>query len=113
MAIEARVFCIRRKRGRPMGASLKPSCLTICVGLAERGQRRAEAPLVRLDQSQARFLCRSQRTDTTLWRDAKTTVRHCVWLCEEPKVPIRSAISYSCLHDDSNSIHKRTCAFFF
>jgi hypothetical protein len=34
-----------------MGASLKPSCLTICVGLAERGQRRAEGPLVGLDQS--------------------------------------------------------------
>jgi len=43
-----------------MGASLKPSCLMICVGLAERGQRQAEGPLVGLDQSRARFLCRSR-----------------------------------------------------
>jgi hypothetical protein len=39
-----------------------------------------------------------------IWCDAKATVRLLFWLCEAPKVPIRSAISYSYPHEDSNSI---------
>ncbi len=74
-AIAARVYRIGRKRGRPIGVSLKPSCLTICVGLAERGQRRAEGPLVGLDQSRAQFLCRSRLTHTTLGVKRKATAR--------------------------------------
>src|SRR5271167_1632015 len=91
-AIAARVFRTGRKRGRPMGASLKPSCLIICVGLAERGQRRAEGPLVGLDQSQARFLCRSRLTHATLGVMQRLPQGYSVWLCGEPKVPIRRAI---------------------
>src|ERR1700722_4153288 len=75
MVIAARVFRIGWKRGRPMGASLKPSCLTICVGLAERGQRRAKGPLVELDQSRARFLCRSLLIQTTLGVMQRATAR--------------------------------------
>src|SRR5271170_1287772 len=69
------VFGIGWRRGRPMGVSLKPSCLTIYVGLAERGQRRAEGPLVGLDQSRAQFLCRSRLAHTTLGAKRKATER--------------------------------------
>src|SRR5580698_5273504 len=33
------------RRGRPIWASLKPCGQMICIGLAERGQRRVEGPL--------------------------------------------------------------------
>ncbi len=41
-----------------MGSPSSLRVLQVGVGLAERGQRRAEGPLVGLDQSRARFLLR-------------------------------------------------------
>ena len=79
---QGRVFGIGWGRGRPIGISLKPSCLTINVGLAEAGQRGAvgqlsswiEVGLERLRLRESRAYCLYIREVKPLGRDESITV---------------------------------------